>query len=182
MFVAVGTETSRSECVINAPDVVEEDSFFSPVVIAGEELGQLPWIFGPSDNVVGEASVPTAAVEGRLLLHAFGRKVKGTAICALRVHRSNAVVGHDRHVADDLHRWAPSAGVPNSAPFVCYSRAIAAQFEFALLRRLVRSQASYSLSLATEFCISLFRAKTTAPVPNSLRTSQTVCIGIFLTR
>jgi hypothetical protein len=52
--------------------------------------------------------------------------VKGATICTLRVHRSNAVVGHDRHVVDDLHCWTPSAGNPNSAPFVRYSRAISA--------------------------------------------------------
>ena len=77
---------SIPERVRCSPGVVEEGSFLSPVVIAGEELGQLPWIVGPSDNVVGEAPMPATAVEGRLLLNALSRKVKGTTVCALRVH------------------------------------------------------------------------------------------------
>jgi len=80
MLVAVCAEASRSKCVVHTPDVVEENSFLSPVVIAGEELGQLPWIVGPSDNVVGEAPMPATAVEGRLLLNALSRKVPNRVI------------------------------------------------------------------------------------------------------
>jgi hypothetical protein len=155
MLVAVSAEAPRSECVVYATDVVEKDSFLAPVVLADEVLGQLTWIGRPSDYVVGKASVPAAVVEGRLLLNSLGRKVKGITVCALRVHRSDAVEGHDWNLVDDLYCWAPSAGISDPAPafglllrvaipgngcipivaavsFVRHSRAIAAHFDFVL--------------------------------------------------